>query len=301
MKKIKFGKEFKPPVYLALGMFDCVHIAHTQIIDKVCKSAKEQNFLSAVFTFSNNFSKFFKEDEKLIYTFSERLERFCEQNLDLVIYKRATCRFLKLPPEKFLNKLIKVYNIKGIVCGNDYTFGKGALGGVDLLKDFCAQNDIELNVIDTVLDNNLKVGTSGIKKLILSGNIEKANSLLGSPYFVNGKVIKGRGRGKSFLFPTANILLNAQKLKVQNGVYFTKTQIGNKVYNSVTNCGARPSVDDKTNLMETHILNFDGDLYKREIRVYFYKKIRDIQKFENLSDLKNQIEKDINFVNGIKN
>lgn len=300
MKKIKFKKKFKKPIYLALGMFDCVHTAHAHIIDEVCKRSNERNCLSAVFTFSDIVSKLYKKNDKSVYTFSERLERFYEKNVDLVIFARATNRFLKMAPEKFLNILSNHYNILGIVCGQDYTFGKGASGNITVLQDFSLQKCIDLKIVDTFKEDGEKISTSLIKELILKGDIEKANNLLGSSYFVKSKVVKGSGIGKSFLFPTANIMPDRKKLKLKDGVYLTKTKINNKIYSSLTNCGPRPSVDNETGFIETHVLDFDGNLYKKEITVYFYKRLRDTKKFENLEDLKKQIREDIQFA-GNKN
>ncbi|MCL1901171.1 MAG: hypothetical protein FWG51_02100, partial [Firmicutes bacterium] len=156
MKKIKFRKKFKKPIFLALGMFDCVHLAHTHIIDILYKLSKERNCLAAVFTFSDISNSSFKKD-KTIYTFSERTERFLERNLDAVIYARATKRFLQMPPEKFLDSILQRYNILGIACGEDYTFGRDALGDINMLKDFCLKKNIELKIVNTILDDGIKI------------------------------------------------------------------------------------------------------------------------------------------------
>ena len=277
---------------IALGFFDAVHLGHQKVIGECVRIAKEKNLQSMVFTFSDNPATFFGKDEKLICSYPERLDRISMLGADIVL--RAPCdkNFFSMSPSEFLMRL-KELNVVDIVCGFDYTFGEKGRGNVDTLNDFCDKNGIYLKVISKIESFGDKISSTNIRKYIERGEIEKANFLLGRNYCLSGVVIKGRGDGKKSLFPTINIDYPENKQIPKLGVYVTKTTIDGKEYSCVTNVGAHPTFNDYRENVETYVIDFDGDLYGKNICIEFVKKLRDITKFKSTDALKRQIEKDV--------
>lgn len=295
MIELEFGKKYEKPMVLALGMFDCVHLAHLMLIKEAKTMAKKAGALSAVFTFTE-ISPLINKGDKLLYTYQERLLRFIEEGVDMVVYKKASDKFAKLSALEFLEILSKSLKLIGLICGEDFQFGKGAAGDVNLLSLYCQKNNIKLKIVKTVYVEGVKVSTSNVKQLLAKGAIEEANALLVKPYKIAGKVIKGLGLGKFLMFATANIKPDKSKALILCGVYYTNTEIDGIKYKSVTNFGNKPTLNNKTEtLCETHILGYSGNLYGKIIVVEFLKRIRGIEKFGNTKDLKIQIEKDIEF------
>ena len=140
------------------------------------------------------------------------------------------------------------------------------------------------------------ISTKTIKNALLSGDIKLANELLGSNYFIRGRIVKGKKLGSKLGFPTANILIDNSKLKISEGVYLTLTIINDKLYPCLTNVGKQPTVNGESYVVETYIDGFSGDIYDKIISVYFIEKIRDIIKFNNVDELKNQLNEDLRWL-----
>ena len=293
MKIFDFYNKEQTPFVLALGFFDSLHIGHCEIIANCKLLAKKLNASDVVFTFENDVASVFKKSSGLVYTFEERLQKFKKLQVDSLISTRFTKEFSQIEPLDFLKILINNFNVLGIVCGSDYTFGKDGEGTISTLVEFCKLNKIELQIINQVKMGEEKVSTSLIKEKLSLGKIEDANKLLGMPYFISGEVKKDRQVGRSLGFPTANVNLNSQKLPIKLGVYKTFVEIDGKIYKCITNFGARPTFDLADVLTETYIDGFCGDLYGKTLTIYFESFLRDLIKFNSADDLKLQLEKDL--------
>lgn len=293
MKIFDFYNKEQTPMVLALGFFDSLHIGHSEIIASCKLLAKRLNATDVVFTFENDVASVFKKSRGLVFTFEERVQKFKNLKVNSLILTKFTKEFSQIEPLDFLKMLINNFNVLGIVCGNDYTFGKDGAGTVSTLVEFCKLNEIELKIVNQVNLNGEKVSTSLIKKNLSLGKIEVANKLLGMPYFISGEVKKDRQVGRSLGFPTANVNLNSQKLPIKLGVYKTFVEIDGKTYKCITNFGARPTFDLDDVLTETYIDGFCGDLYGKTLTIYFESFLRDLIKFNSVDDLKLQLEKDL--------
>lgn len=300
MIEIDFGKKYKKQIILALGFFDSIHIGHRKILEKVKMLAEEKNYYSAVMTFNNNPDKIISNAYNLVYSYEERLFLLDKLNLDVVLHTNFNNDFKNITANNFLKILTENLNIKHIVCGYDYRYGKNASGNVETLKEYLTNKGIEIEVIPEINFNNKKISSTIIRNYIKKGEIDKANKLLGSPYFVKGKVIHGRNVGSKMLYPTINLEINNEKLKIKNGVYCTITQIEGKKFFSVTNCGEKPSFNNDKYDIETYLLDFEGNLYNKTVNIIFIERLRDIIKFENIENLKKQINIDIINVKKIK-
>lgn len=285
-------------VVIALGYFDSVHIGHREVIKRAKALAEKLNSKLVVFTFSGNLKAILGgESEKYIYSTKERETLLSELGADEVYFAPTDLDFLSLGKLAFLNKLNRIFNISGYVCGRDYRFGRFAKGSAIDLEKYAKSKGQELEVVDFINFENEKVSTSTIKKLLKNGEVERANLLLGKNFFALGKVFRDRGVGKELGYPTANIKLTSQKQALKNGVYAGKVKFLDKEYKAVINVGCRPTFDLSETLIEAHLIDFDGDLYDKTIIVVFEKFIRELVKFASATQLKEQIEKDKEKVN----
>ena len=279
-------------VVLALGYFDCLHIGHKRLVLTAKLMAEKAGAISGVFTFSNNPGNLLKKKNKLINTFEERLVILEKLGVDAVFHTEFTRDFMSISAQEFL-QLLKDKNVVGVVCGFDYTFGKMSSGNVQMLKEFCEQNNIMFSMVDMVGFDGEKASASLIKDFLIDGEIEKVNECLGHKYFMTGNVCHGHGIGTTQVFPTANIKIPQDKLYPKFGVYAGEVNVDNQIFKCVLNVGSRPTFDDDIDSIEVYILDYNGDLYGKDITVYFSKYLREIKKFDSAQQLKEQIAKDI--------
>lgn len=274
-----------------LGFFDCVHLGHRALIDSALDTAKELSAVLYALTFSDGFFQVLGKDKEEIYTLSERKKLLYAAGVESVEALPSTSNFLMLSPIEFLNRIIDD-EVCGVVCGEDYTFGKDAAGNVELLSDYLKKRGIKFKTVPLLKLCGEKVSSSAVRALLKEGAIEKANILLGAPYGITGEVVRGKGNGRKFGVPTANILPPNGKLLPKFGVYKTRTEINGIIYRSLTNVGTQPTFNGDVKNVETMILNFEGDLYGKIISVSFLKRIRDVMKFPNPEALYKRIKLD---------
>ena len=299
-----FTSKTQKPLAIALGFFDSVHIGHRAVISRAVEYAKINGIMSAVLTFENNPMQVLGKKERLIFTFEERLKKLENLGVDLVIKQVFDHEFMNQDKAIFIDELLNNNKIRFAVCGNDYHFGKGGQGDINYLYDRFSKQNIEFKVMDFVLLEQSKVSSSAIRKMIENGEVNKANELLVEPYFLTGKVIRGRGEGRRFGLPTININYESDKVIPLSGVYISKTMIDNQSFVSVTSVGTKPTFSDNIENVETHILNYQGNLYDKQVKIEFYQYLRSIKKYQTKELLTNQIKQDIKatkiFFNGEK-
>ncbi|MDE6758537.1 MAG: bifunctional riboflavin kinase/FAD synthetase [Clostridia bacterium] len=295
IKTLEYAQKNEQPLILALGFFDCLHIGHIKLIDECKLLAFKKSCLSAVFTFSNSPFEVLGKNCGQILNFEERLYKLDCLKVDFCIKAEFNKSFSELSPLEFLETFVKYMSIKGIVVGNDYTFGRKGEGNVEYLKKWCKDNSIELSVVDFAEDNGEKIASTKIRKLLETGDLTKANAYLVEPYFIIGQVIDGCKRGRDIGFATANLAYPHDKLRIKSGVYYTRVLLDGVWLKAVTNVGEHPTFDDDNFNIESHILYYDKDIYGKKIIVKFLEKIRDIKKFSSKEELADQISKDIDF------
>lgn len=285
------------PIVLALGFFDSVHLGHKNVIETARNYAIKNGHKSVVFTFKNNVkSVLLNQVEQSVFTINEREKIILSLGVDGVYKAPCSKSFLNKGYLSFLSFLNKKFNVKAYVCGYDYTFGKNAKGTVSLLEKYAKSNNQKLILVEDKIFNGRKISTTNIKSLLLEGKIETVNKMLVNPFFIENKVISGRKIGKNLGFPTVNLEIPQNKTRLKNGVYYGHAIIKDIRYNAVINYGTIPTFNiDKSNV-EAHLINFDGNLYNKKIKLYFDGFIRDIIKFKDKNQLKNQIEKDIKYI-----
>ncbi|MBD5158815.1 MAG: bifunctional riboflavin kinase/FAD synthetase [Ruminococcus sp.] len=286
---------------VALGLFDGVHLGHRAVLDLALN--QEKNGLQpAVFTF-NPMAVLRKTSGQDGYIYPHILKYEMLENLGFSfnIYSENFDEICGLSGEEFAeNVLVKKLNAGIVCCGNNFRFGKNASCGVEELKSFGEKYGFEVHTAEPVKINDITVSSGEIRRCLVNGEIEKANTLLGEPYNIYTTVVHGNEIGRTINFPTINQNYLEGQLVLKYGVYFTTTYIDDIKYKSITNIGVKPTIAGKrTPLSETHILDFSGDLYNKNIRVDFNKFIRPEKKFSTVEELRKQISEDIAVVREI--
>jgi len=277
-----------PPTVVALGYFDSVHLGHRVIVDELLLLAKKHNAESVMSTFVG-------EQSIQVYTLYERAKILKDLKIDWLLEYPSTPEFFSQSAKKFLQSLKTGISPKAIVVGHDFRFGKDRKGDINTLQEFCDGNNIELKIISPYPNAQERVSTSQIKQLIQSGDLTIANGLLGAPFAITDKVVSGNKVATTLGFPTANIRPNLLKLIPKDGVYKTQVtiELGVKKYQAITHVGTKPTFDSNDFIVETHIKDYSGKLYNKQITVEFLNFIRPIQKFNSVGELKAQIQKDL--------
>lgn len=280
---------------VTLGKFDGIHLGHRRLVSEILKSRSENGYETVLFSFdTSNISK-----QMSITTKKERMMLCEEAGIDNVIFYPVNKDTMAMKPEIFIKDIIvKRLGAKVVVTGRDFCFGSGRSGNVEMLAEYAQRYGYRLIVVDSVMQNGEKVSSSNIKECIGQGKIEEANRMLGYSYFVYGKVVKGNQIGRTIDTKTVNVLPEKNKVLMPNGVYKTNIIIGGEKYKSITNVGECPTVRDNREItVETHVFDFDREIYDSYVKIEFEKYIREERKFLNLEDLKRQILLDISQAN----
>lgn len=281
---------------VTVGNFDGIHMGHKKLINTTKKYAIQNGYKSVVITFSPHPLEVVKNSTPFYYIFSEQeknIEMEKEQ-VDFFIKYPFTKDFKNISPQIFIDTLIEKLNCKILVVGEDYCFGKDRAGNVETLEKIGTKKGIKVIKINNIIVDGDRVSSSSIRQCLKNKNIKKANLLLNKCYYVFGQVVEGNKLGRTIGFPTANIIPPKNKLLPPDGVYVTKTKFENIMYNSITNIGTNPTVNNTHRTIETFLFDFNGNLYNKNIEVYFLDWIRDVKKFKGIDELKMQICKDIN-------
>ena len=281
------------PVVLCLGFFDCFHNGHLKVIETARALAENLSVKVAAFTFDGDPYTALGKDRKPVFTFEERVYRMSHFGVDEIFCAAPDGAFFAIDAHDFAHKLFDAHNIAAVVAGSDYTFGAGAKGSVDMLAQLCRERGIACEICEMLeYAPGKKIASREIERAVMSGDLDRVNEWLPKGYFLLGEVVHGRGDGKKFGFPTANIDFPIGKLKPPNGVYATDVIVDGDVYPAVTNVGPHPTFGDGKSNVESLLIGWDGDLYGRTIEVVFVKKLRDIIHFDDPSALKAQIDRD---------
>ena len=294
MAKIDIIKES----VITIGNFDGLHRGHQVLIEKTTEYAKENNISSIVFTFKNHPVNYFKPNSvKNIMTNYEKMEILKSMNVDYVINIPFDEYMTKISGHDFVKEiLLDTLGAKKIIVGHDFTFARNKEGNTKLLKELSKIYGFELEIVNSIKLDNIRVSSTNIRDLISNGDVEKAYKYLGRYYKLSGEVIHARKIGRTIGFPTANISIDENMIVPKVGIYATKVYINGKTYYGATNVGYNPTVNGKNLSIETNILEFNDDIYGKIITIEFLERIRDEKKFNGIEELKNQLQKDTNYV-----
>ena len=285
--------ENKPSV-ITLGNFDGLHLGHQMLVKTVINLARSIQGRSVVFTFTPHPLKVLAPDRcpPLINIREEKIQLFRSMGIDLLILAPFTVELSKKSPEAFVEEILwRSLHAKVIVVGQNYRFGKDRRGNVRFLKEMGMYLGFDVLVTKPFTIDNEMVSSTKIRQFLKKGEVEHAARLMGRPYQLKGKVVKGDGRGRLLGFPTANIL-PVHEIIPCCGVYATKARIECIDYDSITNIGYRPTFCKETLCVETHIFGFNRSIYDYEITISFVARLRKEKKFDTPEQLIKQIQKD---------
>ncbi len=280
LKVLHDGENYKEPCALLLGGFDGFHIGHETLLAK----AKETGLPVGLTTISGG--KFGGD----VFTFAEREFIFAREGFSFVHEIEFSESLKNTSADDFLRGLFEKINVKAVFCGEDFRFGKDALGTIELLKQSAP---CPVTALPLKTDGGEKIATSTVKKCLLGGDLKNANRILSGGFFLQGRVERGRGVGHTYGFPTLNLTYPNTKFPLKEGVYGGFAETGAGRFPAIINFGARPTFGVEEKKTEAYLKGFSGDLYGTEIRIYPTEFLRPVQKFSSETELKNQLKKDI--------
>lgn len=279
---------------VTLGKFDGIHKGHQKLMKKIL-AKKEQGLKSVVFTFGQMPGTVFYGKGRTILTREERKQHLEAMGIDYMVECPFVPEIIQMEPEDFVKKiLVEQLNVKYIAVGPDFRFGHNRRGGCSLLKEMAAQFGFEVEVVEKECLEDKVISSTYVRHMLETGEMEMVQKLLGYPYYVSGTVIRGHAIGRTIGIPTINLLPDDEKILPPNGVYLTKTIFGEEEHFGITNIGVKPTISgEEAKGIETHLFDFEGDLYDRELTVAFYAFERKERRFPSLEELKEQLKKDI--------
>ncbi len=281
---------------VTVGTFDGLHLGHQKILSRLRYHAEKRWTRSVVVTFDPHPREVVgRGPVKLLTTLDERIELFESTGIDVLIVVPFTYEFSRQSSRAFYEReIVKGIGVEVVVVGYDHMFGRDREAGLHELQTMGEQLGFEVFHEEPLCVEGVIVGSSKIREELLRGNIAKATSWLGRPYFLGGKVVQGAGRGSTLGFPTANISSDdARKLVPAEGVYFVEAELGDRKIPGMMNIGVRPTFgDEHQRTIEVHLLDFHEDIYGTSLRISFIKRLRGEIRFASPQDLVAQLKKD---------
>jgi len=280
---------------LALGNFDGLHRGHRKILDRMRRVADERGATSVIMTFDPHPPRVVRPDKAppLLMTKAQKLEAIAAAGVQGAAIVRFTPALSNWEPETFVRSvLVDWLRVAEVWVGANFLFGHDRTGNFSMLRLLGARYGFKAEKIDPVRYKDFVVSSTRVRRLVSEGRVDEAGALLGHHYFLDGTIVRGDARGRTIGFPTANLCTDNELLP-PHGVYATTARIDGIVHPSVTNIGTRPTVDTSgRTVIETHVFDFDRDLYGKTVRISFVQRLRDERAFASLDELRAQIEAD---------
>ena len=281
-----------PGKIFALGFFDGVHLGHQALLQECVSMARQYDYEPAAITFDRHPQSLFTSTPPgLINSNADRDALLCRFGMESIHRLEVSAEVMSTNWRIFLENLLEKGAV-GFVCGDDFRFGHKGEGNAEKLAAFCGERDLPCMIVPEQTLDGIRISSTHIRSLIEAGDMEEAEKFLGHLHILSGEVVSGRRIGRTIGVPTANILIPNGVVTPKLGVYACTCQIGGKEYLSVTNIGSRPTVGGHQTRAESWILDFDGDLYGKTVTLEFHKFLRAEVKFENLTALCAQIQRD---------
>jgi len=300
MEIYKSLSDIKEPLsntYVTIGNFDGVHLGHQMLFSEVVGRAYRANGRSVVITFDPHPLQVLKPEIgiKLISTYERKVELISFAGIDILIVIPFTREFAATTAEAFVDEvLMKRVGVRELVVGYDYAFGKGRQGDITFLREQGRKKGFPVFVVEPYYVDNILASSSKIRELVTAGRMQDVKKLLGRYYQIRGEVQLGKQRGGSVVgFPTANLHLSEEDLCPKHGVYVTQVIYDGKCYGGVLNIGHNPTFGEEGLSVETHIFDFNQDIYGKPIMINLLKYLRGEEKFSGVAQLTEQIKKDI--------
>ncbi len=286
---------------LTIGVFDGVHAGHRYLLKQLQQRAAEKNLLSGVVTFNPHPQSVLHPHDQLAWlsSLNDRVTTFQQLGVNIVAVLTFTPKLAQLSARDFMSLLKKYLRMRGIMVGPDFALGRGGEGNINLLRTLGDEMKFSVEVISPYRVNGEIVSSTLIRQALTQGDMKRVEELMGHHFYLTGKVVTSDKRGRVLGFPTANLDIKPQQALPDNGIYATITRVDGKQFLSATNIGTRPTFGKGKRMVETHLLDYEGNLYGKEIRVEFVQKLRDEKRFASSEELKTQIEEDVRTVKAL--
>lgn len=286
---------------LTIGVFDGVHAGHRYLLERLRRRAAEKDLLSGVVTFSPHPQSVLHPENQLpwLSNLEDRSTALQELGIDILAVLAFTARLAQLSAREFVSLVTQYLKMRGVMVGPDFALGRDRKGDINMLRTLGRDLQFSVEVIPPYTINGEAVSSTLIRQALGQGDMRKVQRLMGRYFHLRGKVITSDKRGRLLGFPTANLDLMPQQALPGNGIYATIVHLDSRQFPAATNIGVRPTFGEGMKTVETHLLDYEGDLYGKEIKVEFVQKLRDEQRFASSEALKAQIEKDLREVEGV--
>ena len=286
----------KTPKVITIGTFDGVHIGHRKIIKRIVESAENSALESAVLTFFPHPRMVLQKEVgiELINTIEERKQILENTGIDHLIVHPFTRAFSRLTAQEYIEEvLVKKLQAKKVIIGYDHRFGRNRNADIEDLKKYGEKYGFEVEEISKQDVDEVAVSSTKIRKALQEGDVEKANTYLGSNFLLTGTIVKGKGLGKDLGFPTANLKIEeTYKLIPKTGVYVVKSLIDDQEFFGMMNIGYNPTVGGSEKTIETYFFNLDKNLYGKKLQIEMLKRIREEKKFSGVEELIEAMKED---------
>ena len=279
----------------AIGAFDGFHKGHRELFSRAREMAAQRQDSWGVITFSPH-PQSFLNGKTFMMLFTEKEKDFIASKLGIPELVRLpfTRALAELSPEEFIECLEERYFLQGVVIGEDFRFGKGRSGDARRMELLASQKGWEVAVVPPVVVGENKVSSSFIRTMVLAGDVVDAAELLGYPFFLSGRVVHGEGRGRELGIPTANLCMPLEKVVPERGVYSGAVLSDSRLFSAAVNVGYNPTFEGQRALrVEAHLLDYEGDIYNKEIEIFFFRRIRNEMRFPDVKELISRIKTDL--------
>ncbi len=285
----------KKAMLLTIGVFDGVHVGHKYLISQLIEQAREKDLLSGVITFRQHPLEVLSPQTELSFltSLSQRVELLKNEGVEEVFPLSFTPELTQLSARQFASLLRRYLRMYGMVIGPDFALGRKREGNVDTLRALGQEMDFRVTVMSPIRTNGEVVSSTAIRNALADGDMKRVHNLLGRPFSLQGQVTTGEGRGVELGFPTANLDIDPKQALPAEGVYATWAYTDDEAYQSMTNIGKRPTFGGNDRTVEVYLLNYDKNLYGRELRIEITERIRDEKRFDSVDELKKQIAEDV--------
>ena len=288
---------------LTIGVFDGVHLGHKYLLSELVEQARLKDLISGVVTFKQHPQRLLKPQSSLPFltNLPQKIKLLKDEGVEAIITLSFTLELAQTGAHQFVSLLQKYLRMRGLVLGPDFSLGRNKEGNVAVLRALGQSMNFSLTVVPEITINGEVVSSTAIRNTLSRGNMRKVHDMLGRYFSLEGRVISGTGRGVELGFPTANLDIDPERALPADGIYATWTYIENQRYQSVTNIGKRPTFGESEQTVEVYILNFQGNLYRHELKIDIIKRLRREQRFDTIEELKKQIGEDIKQARAILN